>query len=382
MSSIIATHIFRSFLVAAALFAGVTCSVNNQSNTTVSVSFVSNNFRAIDNPTSCKVSTLYGDFDVHEPVLIELFQSNVIERIKHVRQYGVSYFIDPALSEYSRYEHCIGVWALLRRNGASLNEQIAGLLHDVSHTVFSHVGDRLFGHLNQEHSYQDNIHAWYLSKQGIDAVLAKHGIELESIMPDSGAHRMLEQPLPDICCDRYEYNLQAGRLTGMLDQKDIMAIVDDLTFQSGKWVFNDKALAKKFALVSLYNTEYTWGSVYSDALPDMWTAEALSRAIEKGILTFDDIHFSTDDAVWNILTKSDDSTIASCIEKILGYKKKFVFASRQKHDQIITTKFRGIDPLVKTDNGFERLTALDDDYKAEYERVKEQVIKGWPILFV
>ena len=34
---------------------------------------------------------------------------------------------------------------LLAKKGASLTEQIAGLIHDVSHTVFSHVIDRVVG---------------------------------------------------------------------------------------------------------------------------------------------------------------------------------------------------------------------------------------------
>ena len=44
--------------------------------------------------------------------------------------------INPDLiHEYKEY---ICADTILRKNGASLEEQIAGLLHDVSHTVFSH----------------------------------------------------------------------------------------------------------------------------------------------------------------------------------------------------------------------------------------------------
>src|SRR6266481_3951243 len=92
------------------------------------------------------INTIYGNFIVTEPVLVDLFNHPIMERIKHIRQYGVSDYIIKQKKEYTRYEHCVGVWALLYLYGARLEEQIAGLLHDTSHTVFSHVGDTLFSH--------------------------------------------------------------------------------------------------------------------------------------------------------------------------------------------------------------------------------------------
>lgn len=39
-----------------------------------------------------KIETFYGEIDVEEPVLIELIQSPAFQRLKWVRQYGVSYY--------------------------------------------------------------------------------------------------------------------------------------------------------------------------------------------------------------------------------------------------------------------------------------------------
>ena len=44
----------------------------------------------------------------------------------------------------TRYEHSVGVMLLARRVGGGLREQVAALLHDVSHTAFSHVIDHVF----------------------------------------------------------------------------------------------------------------------------------------------------------------------------------------------------------------------------------------------
>src|SRR5690242_2968432 len=110
------------------------------------------------------VHTIYRDLQVTEPVLIDLFNSATMERIKHIHQYGATDYVIVQNKEYTRYEHCVGVWALLRIYGAPLEEQIAGLLHDASHTVFSHVGDILFDHTSAYNSYQDDIHQWYLEQ--------------------------------------------------------------------------------------------------------------------------------------------------------------------------------------------------------------------------
>lgn len=337
---------------------------------------VPNSYATVNTPLI--IHTIYSDFEITEPVLIDLFNSHTMERIKHIHQYGASDYVIPQNKEYSRYEHCVGVWALLRMYGASLEEQIAGLLHDASHTIFSHVGDILFEHTSTHSSYQDDIHQWYLEQQKIDELLQQHNLSLDSVLHKSGAHNMLEQDLPDICADRLEYNLQAGLLTNLLTIDDIKNILENLYYENGIWFFTDAECAKKLALVSLFNTEHVWGNP-EDRFINENMANALKRALLIGLLTSHDIHFSTDDIIWNILCSSDDHIIRSCMHNIFHYKKIVTITDQETSDFIIKNKFRGIDPLVSTEQGLQRLTSLDDEYKKEYDRVKKQVTHGWPV---
>lgn len=82
------------------------------------------------------VESFYGPIEVNEPVLLELIKCPAFQRLKHIHQYGVAYYTTHQ-EEYNRFDHSVGVFAILRKNGASLDQQISGLLHDVSHTVFS-----------------------------------------------------------------------------------------------------------------------------------------------------------------------------------------------------------------------------------------------------
>ena len=112
---------------------------------------------------AAQIDTFYGPLEVDEPVLLELIESPAFQRLKGIHQYGVSYYTTHK-EEYTRYEHSLEVFAILRINNCSLEEQISGLLHDISHTVFSHIGDWVFGKAHQEKDYQNSIHSVYLGK--------------------------------------------------------------------------------------------------------------------------------------------------------------------------------------------------------------------------
>src|SRR5579872_5841205 len=83
---------------------------------------------------------VYGTYNIHEPVLIDLLQSSAVTRLKGIHQGGSAYLVMKR-RDNTRFEHSVGVMSLIRCLGGSLHEQIAGLLHDVSHTAFSHVVD-------------------------------------------------------------------------------------------------------------------------------------------------------------------------------------------------------------------------------------------------
>ncbi|MGC8537910.1 MAG: HD domain-containing protein, partial [Candidatus Micrarchaeia archaeon] len=89
---------------------------------------------------------VYGGFEIENEAIIDLMKSKPMERIKHISQQGIPReFNFKGATNHGRYEHCVGVMLLLRKLGASDEEQIAGLLHDVSHTAFSHTADMVFG---------------------------------------------------------------------------------------------------------------------------------------------------------------------------------------------------------------------------------------------
>lgn len=326
-----------------------------------------------------KLSSLYGTVTIDDPLVIELIESPPLQRLHHVHQYGSVPFVLPT-EAYSRFDHSFGVYLLLKKAGRSREELIAGLLHDVSHTVFSHVGDYVFEDKYPGGSYQDDIHLWYLEESGIAKILEHHGMKKEDVDHKSPKFRALDQPLPALCADRIEYNLQGGYLRGLLSKEDFFGIYQDLTFSSGNWYFQDFSLAKKLALCSLKMTETLWGSAW-EALLYRWTAEALLQAFRIQLISFDEFHFSTDSIVWEKLKNSDDPLIIKVLKKMQHVKTSYTLTDLNGADLVLRLKFRGIDPLIQRDGTLVPLTHFDSDFYQEFQRVNHLMESGWGIKF-
>ena len=122
---------------------------------------------------------VYGEEEIEERILIDLINCKSVQRLRGLAQYG---FPDEYYHKngFSRYEHSLGVLIFLRRLGAKLDEQIAGLLHDVSHTSFSHVIDWAIGNPERE-DFQDKNHLNIIKNSEIPGILEKYDFRYEFV---------------------------------------------------------------------------------------------------------------------------------------------------------------------------------------------------------
>ena len=145
---------------------------------------------------------VYGVVEVKEPVLIELMKSKAMHRLKGINQHSTLVFYDHKYN-ISRYEHSVGVMILLKKLNAPLKEQIAGLLHDISHTAFAHVMDKAFGDSRTD-DYHEKFYERMLLGSDIPAVLEKHGFDVRDFI-DEKKFTLLDKDMPDLCADRLDY---------------------------------------------------------------------------------------------------------------------------------------------------------------------------------
>lgn len=328
------------------------------------------------------VETFYGDLDVQEPVLLELIQSPSFQRLKKIHQYGISYYDGSHTEEYTRFDHSVGVFAILRIKGCSLQEQVAGLLHDVSHTVFSHVGDWVFSKENQEKDYQNSIHEAFLEKTELGEVLLRHGFKVKDILPLEELFPALEQSLPGLCADRIDYNLQGAFHKKFLTQKEAKRLLKDLHFVNGQWICSNPKLMEKVVRFSLFMSKNCWGGA-ANHLRSRWLADALLRAVETGLISEHDIHFTTDEWVWGKLSASKDPFIVKKMRSLSHQVPTFhLLKEARKADLVVKVKCRVIDPLIKYRGKNIPLTSMNARLAKAIKEHREELERGWAIKYL
>jgi HD superfamily phosphohydrolase len=323
---------------------------------------------------------VFGDEYRFDDELKAIVDSEAMQRMKGVDQSGPPRYFGPngsIVPKFSRYEHSIGVCALMKKFGASLKGQIVGLLHDASHTVFSHVGDYIFArniNENVQEAYQDKTHLDVMQKSKIEAILKKFGMSIEDL--DTKNNKLLDQPLPDMCIDRIQYNIHTGVILGLISEDDANKIINNIKFEDDKFFFTDRKLAKKLADISLYLTSAFWGAEWNTSM-NIHLAHALRTALHVGAVMIEEL-YSRDEVVMDKLLKSNNKTIQLYIQQCKNPHVKI--ESQQYRTEHFTPKFRGIDPLVDDGTGkLKRLTELDIMFKNQFEVIKKRCKEGYDL---
>lgn len=286
---------------------------------------------------------VYGAFDIQEDILIELIHSVPIQRLKGVHQGGASYLVNPNWN-VTRYEHSIGVMLLIRQLGGSVEEQAAGLLHDVSHTAFSHVIDFVLDYKNQD--YHEEIFEQVISRSSIPDIFKKYGYEAKLIL-DETKWKILEQPLPDLCADRIDYTLRDMYHQGMMPQGEMEQFLKALRFNGEKVYVKDESAAEWFV-------HYFYKEVIDYFLHPLNVygyqvlAQTLKESMKRGIVSKEDF-LLTDESLLQKVRGAEDVGIKRLLHQLHPQVK--VEHNEEEYDYSQHGKLRYIDPLIKTTDG-------------------------------
>jgi HD superfamily phosphohydrolases len=300
---------------------------------------------------------IYGDFEVRSPIALELISTGAFSRLEGICQFGIP---DKYCSNqgYSRFEHSVGVYILLNRFGASEEEQIAGLLHDVSHTAFSHLIDWVVaGGNTQKEDFQDRAHLSVLRQPAISNILQRYGYTAEGVA-DHHRFKLLESEIPDLCADRIDYTLR--QFSGAMINACLAKIV---IFQK-ELVFSDEQSALIFAdnYLKLQVTE--WAG-YESCTRILLLSGILKDAIKNKDLLLADF-WQTDDFVINKMIKTGKKEYLN----ILKLLEKKDLSYLPKGTETVVQKFRHVDPKVLINGQTLRLSELNNDFKIRLEKAR------------
>lgn len=313
---------------------------------------------------------VYGEFEVTEEVLIELINSKPVQRLKGISQHGTS-----RLSLYpepvSRYEHSVGVMILLRLLSASLEEQIAGLLHDVPHTAFSHVIDWVYK--SKEQDFHEKFHEKVVMNSEIPQILQKFGFDINRILNEHN-FPLLERPSPDLCADRIDYTLRDYSLV-MNSNSRVLEMFKAMVVKDNEIIFSDKKQAKNFTDINLWMGQSWWANIVDVARYQIF-ANAIQIALNEDILIESDL-FNDDSFVYDKLVNSSNEKIMAELNLLnqdfecVHDPDNYMFHS--------FAKFRYVNPKVLTENVIKRVSELFPEMKNIFEEEKVKVEAGYYI---
>jgi HD superfamily phosphohydrolase len=320
--------------------------------------------------------SVHGTVTIQEPVLLDLLQTAALQRLSGVLQHGITGLIG-VTRPTTRLEHSLGVMLLVRRLGGPLEEQIAALLHDVSHTAFSHVIDYVFGGHDSQ-GYHEDMKEEIVAGSDLPATLARHGYDWRDFLHEE-AFPLLEQPAPALCADRLDYFMRDSPDLGVATPAEIQAVLDHLAVHAGRIVMADLSTARWMGYTFIAADQASWANFREVGLYEL-TARAIKTGLQAGVISDADI-WTTDAALWAKLRASQDPALRSQIE-LISPRTQFVWDDADPTFRV-STKLRAIDPdVLMMTEGEGRclpLSALDAAfarYRARYLADKSGL---WPM---
>ncbi|MDY0036600.1 MAG: HD domain-containing protein [Zoogloea oleivorans] len=315
---------------------------------------------------------LYGKVEIAEPVLRDLIASEAVQRTKGISQHGITALIG-ITPPFSRFDHSVGAMLLVRRLGATVEEQIAALLHDISHTAFSHVIDFVFDDQNGQ-SYHEEKKEEVVANSDIPEILHRHGMDWRAFM-DEDDFSLLEQPSPTLCADRLDYFLRDLEFLKLATRAEIRAAVESLKVVEGRIAVNDIGAARWLAYTFIEADRASWSNFREVGLYQV-TAEAIKAADRAGLIGAADL-WGSDEALWRKLRSADHPEVTRWVELITPGT-RFTW-SEERPVFRVETKVRSIDPPVAYGSSVTPLSVLDSAfarYRNEYLADKQG---RWPM---
>lgn len=294
---------------------------------------------------------IYGRLKISEPVIAALIKSAPMQRLKKISQDGAPHFIQP-VRDVTRFEHSVGAWYLSYRYGRPIEEQIASLLHDVPHTAFSHVIDFVMN--DEHHEYHDRFTKQVILQSEIPQILKGHNIAIDKVL-NKEVYDLLDNKLPDISVDRWDYFMRDGHAFGLLPKETVQLFLASVKEKDKQFYFEDVRIAGMFAVLFMNFSRLIWLDPTSHG-SFFLVAGALKLALEQGIISEQDT-FKTDEIVMNKLRSAKNPAIDALLDR-LQPGKDFRYASEAEAEFFGPNKPRYVDPLVEKDGQLKRLSDL------------------------
>ena len=258
---------------------------------------------------------------------------------------------------YSRLDHSVGVALIIWNFTKDKTQTIAGLLHDVSTTVFSHVSDFRKGDALTQTSTEEPTTKMILSDSALCKLLESDGIEPKDVV-DYHIYPIADNEIPSLSADRLEYMYPSGlALDGSWTFEEIAKTYNDLIILKNEE--NKEELGfKTIEMAELYCKKFCMiGHILQlneNKLCLQLLSQIMSKAVELDVLQEEDF-----------MTLSE----SKIIEKIESFISKKTLS---KEEQKFATMYNTFRKMTKVEHTNQKLP--EDKYFCVSLKVKQRYI--------
>ena len=258
---------------------------------------------------------------------------------------------------YSRLDHSVGVALIIWNFTKDKTQTIAGLLHDVSTTVFSHVSDFRKGDALTQTSTEEPTTKMILSDSALCKLMESDGIEPKDVV-DYHIYPIADNEIPALSADRLEYMYPSGlALDGSWTFEEIAKTYNNLTILKNE-ENKDELGFKTIEMAELYCKKFCMIGHILQLNENKLCLQLLSQIMSKAVEL-------------NVLQEEDFMTLSESkiIEKIESFISKKTFSLEEQKFATMYNTFR---KMTKVEHTNQKLP--EDEYFCVSLKVKQRYI--------
>ena len=240
---------------------------------------------------------------IHDYIDLDELESSLVDtepyqRLRWIKQLGSANLVYPG-ANHTRLEHSIGVSHLVKQMASQSDVpkdeiplvSVAGLLHDLGHSPYSHLADELpFGKDHVEVT-QDIINSSQISD-----ILSDQGLDINEVCNlIKGDHKYGSLISGDIDGDRLDYLMRDSHYTGVKTGVDTGRLVTKMSIADNELVIGESGLpvvetfltSRSIMFPTVYFHPFSRGA-------ELMLARATSAAIDNDFFTYDSFVSFTD----------------------------------------------------------------------------------------
>ena len=240
---------------------------------------------------------------IHDYIDLDELESSLVDtepyqRLRWIKQLGSANLVYPG-ANHTRLEHSIGVSHLVKQMASQSDVpkdeiplvSIAGLLHDLGHSPYSHLADELPFGKNHVEVTQDIINSSQISD-----ILSDQGLDINEVCNlIKGDHKYGSLISGDIDGDRLDYLMRDSHYPGVKTGVDTGRLVTKMSITDNELVIGESGLpvvetfltSRSIMFPTVYFHPFSRGA-------ELMLARATTAAIDNDVFTYDSFVSFTD----------------------------------------------------------------------------------------